>query len=319
MAVAEAGSVARRFEPRIEGIGSAVAPGGQGRGNRIYATSPVRDAEEEKETNMGNADTSFENVLVSREGNVATITLNRTRFFNAMSPELMADLGKAVALVDKDDGARAVIIQGAGPHFCAGGDVKEDVAEVSGMTSREYREYVQRFFAVHRAIYSMQKPVLAAIKGYAIGGGCDLAMSCDIRIAADNARMGNAYIRMGIVPELGGMYFLPRLVGLGNAKLLLFTGDFIDANEALRMGLVQKVVPEAELDKTARELAQRLANGPTLAIGMTKLALNKSVDLDLENSTDYCQAIAVGLFQTQDHKEAYTAFLEKRKPVFRGK
>ena len=261
----------------------------------------------------------FKTVLLSQEENVATITLNRPEVLNAMSPALMKDLIKAVNLVSKDESVRAVIINGAGRAFCAGGDVN-DIAGLVKMTPLEYREYINgEVFGLIRGIVWMEKPVIAALKGFAIGGGFDLAMACDIRIAAKGTKMGNAFIRMAILPELGGIYFLPRLVGLGWAKLLAFTGDFITAEEAERIGLVEKVVPEEELDKTAHELAQKLARGPTKAIGMTKIALNKSINMDLESSSDYCWHLNPPLFQTKDHHEAIAAFREKRAPIFRGK
>ncbi len=267
---------------------------------------------------MGKTGEEFENVIISREENVATVTLNRPKVLNAMSPGLMQDLEEAVRIVAKDENVRAVIINGAGRSFCAGGDVKEDVAQVSKMKPLEYKKYVARFFEVMKEIVWMEKPVIAAIRGYAIGGGCDLALACDIRIASQGARLGNAYMRMGIIPELGGVYFLPRLVGLGKAKLLAFTGDFITAEEAERMGLVEKVVAEEELDKTARDLAERLAKGPTKTIAMTKRAMNKSLHMDLDSSSEYCWDLNLLLLQTEDHEEAFTAFLEKREPRFKG-
>lgn len=261
----------------------------------------------------------FKTVILSCQGNVATITLNRPEVLNAMSPALMKDLTKAVSAVGKDSGVRAVIINGAGRAFCAGGDVN-DIAGLCKMTPLEYREYINgEIFELIRGIVWMDKPVIAALKGFAIGGGFDLAMACDIRIAAKGTKMGNAFIRMAILPELGGLYFLPRLVGLGRAKLLAFTGDFITAEEAERIGLVEKVVPEEELDKSARELAEKLARGPTRAIAMTKLAINKSLSMDLESSSEYCWLLNPPLFQTRDHHEAIAAFREKRAPVFQGR
>lgn len=268
---------------------------------------------------MKKAKREFKTVLLSQEGDVATITLNRPDVLNAMCPALMEDLIKAVGIAAKDEIVRAVIINGAGRAFCAGGDVN-DIAGLSKMKPLEYREYINDdVFGLIRGIVWMEKPVIAAIKGFAIGGGFDLAMACDIRIAAKGTKMGNAFIRMGILPELGGIYFLPRLVGLGMAKLLACTGDFIIAEEAERIGLVEKVVPEEELDKSARDLAEKLAKGPTKAIGMTKIAINKSVNMDLESSSDYCWHLNPPLFQTKDHHEAIAAFREKRAPIFKGK
>jgi len=262
---------------------------------------------------------TFPNVILSTEGPVAIITLNRPRVFNAISPDLMRDLKRALSLVSRDKKARAVIITGAGSSFCAGGDIEKDVMHASRMTPLEYAEYNQGFFTIIDKVINMEKPVIAAINGYAVGGGFDIALACDIRIAAEGSRMGNAYIKMGLVPQLGGLHFLTQIIGPANAKQLLFTGDFIPAQEAYRMGLVAQVVPDDKLANASRELAEKLANGPTRAIAMTKLAVNRSLNSDLHSSTEHCQSLAVGLFRTEDHKEAVAAFREKRKPVFKGK
>jgi enoyl-CoA hydratase/carnithine racemase len=267
---------------------------------------------------MKKAKKEFKTVLLSQEGNIATVTLNRPEVLNSMSPALMKDLTKAVGIVAKDENIRAVIINGAGRAFCAGGDVR-DIARMANMNPLDYREYINEVFESIRGIVWMEKPVIAAIKGSAVGGGLDLAMACDIRIAARGTKMGSAFIRMGLLPELGGIYFLPRLAGVGMARLLAFTGDLITAEEAERMGLVEKVVPEEELDKTARDLAAKLAKGPTKAIAMTKIAINRSLNMDLESSTDYCWRLNPLLLQTEDYHEAFTAFLEKRTPTFKGK
>ena len=267
---------------------------------------------------MKKARKEFGTILLSQEDNIATITLNRPEVLNSMSPALMKDLTEAASIVAKDEDIRAVIIDGAGRAFCAGGDV-QDIAQMSKMNPLDYPEYIDGFFESIRRIVWMEKPVIAVLKGFAIGGGFDLAMACDIRIAAKGTKMGSAFIRMGLIPELGGIYFLPRLVGIGMAKLLAFTGDFITAEEAERIGLVEKVVPEEELDKTARDLAGKLAKGPTKAIGMTKLAINRSLNMDLESSTDYCWRLNPLLLQTEDYQEAFKAFTEKRAPIFRGK
>jgi enoyl-CoA hydratase/carnithine racemase len=267
---------------------------------------------------MKKAKKEFSTVLFSQEENIATITLNRPEVLNSMSPALMKDLTKAVGIVAKDENIRAVIINGAGRAFCAGGDVR-DIARMANMNPLDYREYINEIFESIRGIVWMEKPVIAAIKGSAVGGGFDLAMACDIRIAARGTKMGSAFIRMGLLPELGGIYFLPRLVGVGMARLLAFTGDLITAEEAERIGLVEKVVPEEELDKTARDLAEKLAKGPTKAIAMTKIAINRSLNMDLESSTDYCWRLNPLLLQTEDYHEAFTAFLEKRAPTFKGK
>lgn len=262
---------------------------------------------------------AFETILLFKEASIATITLNRPAALNAISPQLMAELYQAVDDVAKDESIRAVVITGAGRAFCAGGDVSLDVVEVGKMTPFEYRNYIERLVKAIKSIVEIEKPVIAAVNGVAVGGGFDLAMACDIRIASENARFGEAYVRMGLVPELGGIYFLPRLVGLGWAKLLTFTGDLIDARQAEQIGLVEKVVPAVDFEASVKSLAEKLASGPTRTIGMAKIAINKSFHMDLETSLDYAQGLAFMLLQTEDYKEGYKAFLEKRAPVYKGR
>ena len=261
----------------------------------------------------------YETVLVEKEAGILTITLNRPKNLNAMSPQLMADLKSALLEAEKDIEAKVLVITGAGRAFCAGGDVELDLAYITKLSPLEVREYLASFGTVIQTIYRMEKPVIAAINGVAVGGGCDLAMTCDIRIASDKARFGMAYIRMGIVSDLGGVYFLPKLVGMGRAKLLCFTGDIVSAEYAEKIGLVDQVVPENELKRTVDELAKKLASGPTLAIGLYKHVLHQSSHMDLDTSLLYTNQIQQLLVNTEDFKEAFTSFLEKRIPSFKGR
>ena len=281
---------------------------------------------------MEEAIQEFKNIILSEEEGVSTITLNRPEKRNAMSPELMEEFAKALDMAAKDDDTRAIVITGAGEAFCAGGDVKLDVAKVGDYVSdmkskRSSRMSVMAQAAKHanaliqpiKKIASMEKPVIAAVNGFAVGGGCDLAMVCDIRIASEKAKFGEFYVRRGLVPDLGGTYLLPRLVGIGRAKLLTFTGDLIDAREAERIGLVDEVVPEDEFESTVYGLAKRLAKGPTRAIGAAKREINKALNMTLDESLSAAMAAQLPLIQTEDYKEGYTAFLEKRDPVYNGR
>ena len=262
---------------------------------------------------------SFETVLVSKEASIATITLNRPEVLNSMSPKLMEDLDQAIVDVARDENIRAVVLTGAGRAFCAGGDMATDVTKIAKMAPFEYREFCKDYARTMKNLAEMEKPVIAAVNGAAVGGGCDLAMACDIRIASENAKFGLVYVKVGLVPELGSMYFLPRLVGLGWAKLLCFTGDIIDARQAEQIGLVEKVVPAVDFEKSVKDMAEKLAQGPTKTINMIKVAFNKSLHMDLDTAMDYSWGLAYMSIRTEDHEEGYKAFLEKRKPVYKGR
>lgn len=261
----------------------------------------------------------YETLRIGKDKGITTLTLNRPDRLNAQSPQLMKDMNSALKEVAEDKTVKVLIITGAGRAFCAGGDVELDVAHIRTLSAFEYRTYMANFYKVHQKIYHLEKPVIAAINGVAVGGGCDLAMACDIRIASEKARFGMAYIGMGIISDLGGIYFLPRLVGMGRAKLLSFTGNIIDARYAEQIGLVDQVVPEDELQRVVNELAEKLANGPSMAIGMYKHAMHKCVSMDLDTSLIYTNHLQHLLLHTEDFKEGFSAFLEKRKPLFKGK
>jgi len=261
----------------------------------------------------------YTTILLERVNGVAKITLNRPHVLNAMNPKMGEELNDALKVVAEDPKARAVLITGAGRAFCAGGDIKEDLTPLSRKTPMELREYLARNQMITRRIAEMEKPVVAGVNGVAVGAGCDIALACDIRIASDEAKFGEFYIRRGLIPDLGGIYYLPRLIGLGRAKLLVFTGDLIGASEAERMGLVDVVIPKDQFEEAVNKLVSRLASGPTKAIAMAKLALNRSLHMDLESSLDYVTGLMAMLVQTRDHQEGIKAFLEKREPIYEGR
>ena len=259
----------------------------------------------------------FETIIWSAANGVTTITLNRPEVLNAMSPKLFDELEAAIDDAYVNDDTKVVILTGAGRAFSSGGDMKLDVSDNHRKPPFEFRSFIHT--RLIRKMVELEKPIIAAVNGLAVGAGADLALACDIRFASENARFGWMYIASGVIPDLGGVYFLPRLAGIGKAKMLTFTGDMIDAVEAEKIGIVDKLVPADRLMPETLEFATRLAKGPSKGIAMTKVAINKALSMDLLSSLDYTTNLQYLLMQTEDHKEGFKSFLEKRKPVFKGK
>jgi 2-(1,2-epoxy-1,2-dihydrophenyl)acetyl-CoA isomerase len=257
-----------------------------------------------------------ETIVAGLDRGILTVRLNRPEALNALSPQMVDELARILDSAAADDGVRVIVLCAAGRAFCAGGDIALDAIPVSQMTPWQYHRNVERFAAPIVKITELGQPVIAAINGVAVGGGWDLALACDIRIAGRGARFRDAYVQLGVVPELGGSYFLPRLAGLGRAKLISFTGDFVSAAQAQTFGLVDEVVEDADLDRAAGELAAKIARGPARAIAMTKLAMNRAVNQSLRDALDYAQRLTPPLLASGDFREALAAFAERRPPVF---
>jgi enoyl-CoA hydratase len=259
---------------------------------------------------------SLENLLIDRDGAVATVTINRPKVLNALSIQTIDELRRAMLSLRYDDAVRVVILTGAGEKsFVAGADINELAAQtpVSG------RELARRGQHVFDVIENLGKPVIAAINGYALGGGCELALACTIRIAVDTARLGQPEINLGIIPGYGGSQRLARLIGRGAALELLLTGDQISAADAYRLGLVNRVVTAANLMGEARKLAQTLAAKAPVAVRYILDAVNRGMEMPLAEAQNF-EATLFGLVAaTDDMREGTKAFLEKRKAEFRGK
>jgi enoyl-CoA hydratase len=258
----------------------------------------------------------FENLLLAREAAVAVLTINRPQVLNALSRATLDELRRAVADLTHDVSVRAVIITGAGERsFVAGADI----AELAGQPPADTREHARLGQQVFDAIEQMGKPVVAAINGFALGGGCELALACTFRIAADSARLGQPEINLGLMPGFAGTQRLVRTIGKPAALDLLLTGRQVRADEALRLGLVHRVVPVAEIMREAQALAAELAAKAPLAIRAILDAVHHGGDAGPAAG----QAIEAALFgllaSTEDMREGTTAFLEKRPPVFKGK
>jgi len=257
----------------------------------------------------------FDNLLVERDGAVAMLTINRPTVLNALNTQTVDELRRAVLELKADATARAIIVTGAGPKsFVAGADINE-LAVLRPTAGREHALAGQHVFDV---IENLGKPVIAAINGFALGGGCELAMACTLRIAADTARLGQPEIALGLIPGYAGTQRLPRLVGKGRAMEMLLTGAPIGADEALRIGLVHRVVPAADLMTEARKLAAQLAANAPVAMRYIINAVNKGSEMPFAEACQY-EATLFGLVaSTDDMREGTAAFLEKRKPVFKG-
>ncbi len=252
---------------------------------------------------------------VEVDGPVATLTLDRPSALNALTVPLKVALREALASIAGDHSVRAVILTGAGRAFCAGQDLAERDEPEAAPLDVELRE---RYNPIIRALRSMGQPVIAAVNGVAAGAGASLAFACDLRIAAQEARFVLAFGRIGLVPDSGATWFLPRLVGPAKAAELALVGDPVDAAEALRLGLVSKVVPGDRLMAEARALADRVAEGAPLAMSLTKGALERSLTIDLDEALDGEAKLQGIAGASADHAEGLAAFREKRPPRFTG-
>jgi 2-(1,2-epoxy-1,2-dihydrophenyl)acetyl-CoA isomerase len=261
----------------------------------------------------------FENVLVEVADGIGTVTLNRPDKLNAFAGRMRQEIADAVRAVADEPAARVVVITGAGRAFCAGADIGY-MKELTARNDVEaFRELVEAGREVVTAIRGTDKPVIAAVNGPAAGGGANLALSCDLRIASDQATIGQTFNRIGLHPDWGGTYFLPRLVGPAKALELIFSAEMVPAAEALRLGLFNRVVPHAELAARTRALAAGLAAKPPMALALAKRAIYASGDASLSLMLDVELEHQLACFQSDDAKEGLRAFLEKRPPVFRGR
>ena len=279
-------------------------------------------------------------IQVDEQDGVLTLTMDDARTRNAMGPDMSNEINEELDRLESDPDLRVLVLTGKDPAFCSGANVrrfsqaidereaaaKQEPAEPPPLSAWERMEArwgdqgraePDRFLPLR--LHNLQKPTIAAVNGYAMGLGMGIAISCDIRVASTEAGFSEAFIRNGLIPADGSCWQLPRMIGLGNTLLLQYTGEIVPADEAYRMGLVNKVVPHDELMEATMELAQRLAHGPTYSMALIKWLVHKSLYTDLEESLRISTAAQAIARETEDHKEGVRAFLEKRKPEFKGR
>jgi len=261
---------------------------------------------------------SEEVLIVEREGAVAIVTMNRPQARNALNKQLHTELGATLQKLGDDPSARVIVLTGAGGAFCAGADLRSALAEnPGGLTGIEV--VLDQYHAMIRAIVSAPKPVIAMVDGPAVGFGCDIALACDLRVISSEAYFQEKFVKLGLMPDGGGTFWLPRLIGLGRAMEYILTGEPINAETARELGLANRVVPAAELRKHTMALAESLAKGPPLAFGEIKKAMRTSLGGGIDAALEMERAGQIRCLHSSDCMEGVAAWVQKREPAFTGK
>jgi len=277
----------------------------------------------------------LETVIVKKEDGIATIMLNRAERLNAINEQLINDLIEAVAHVSKDDEVRAVVLTGAGRAFCAGGDFRYSSlrsGEVSAKEAEDVGEGEIRYLGYHQGrllsplhkkmmlgLIEMEKPTIAMINGDAVGGGFEFTLACDIRVASEQARLGVGFTRIGLTPGQGMTWLLPRIVGLGRALEFILLADFWSAEDAYRIGILNRVLPADKLESETMAMARRLASGPPISLRLSKLQVYNGLRMDLDVALTLAGAGEYITLMTDDHMEGIEAFAQKRKPIYKDR
>jgi 2-(1,2-epoxy-1,2-dihydrophenyl)acetyl-CoA isomerase len=267
---------------------------------------------------------SYETIILKKESAVARIILNRPEVLNAISPRMFEELDNAFSNVGADTDIRVVILTGAGRAFCASVDLEEETGGkdrfLPDMGPEEQRQFVRQFpQRVTKTITALEKPTIAMVNGPAVGDAFDWVLACDLRIASTNARFMCGFVRMGLIPDTGATWFYPRLLGLTKAFEMLFTESWLEADEALNIGLLNRLVPPEDLEGETMALAKRVAGHSPIALKLVKMHVYRGLQMNLNDALEMAADGEIVAMGTEDHKEALAAFREKRKPVFEGK
>jgi enoyl-CoA hydratase/carnithine racemase len=273
----------------------------------------------------------FQNILFKKENGVATVVLNRPEASNTINLDMKDEIIKAIQEVSQDDKTRVLVVTGAGRTFCAGGDFRPSKVRAKEIAVKDAEDMAPAYDAVRQgnvlpdvieltlALQRLGKPTIAMVNGAAVGQGFDLALACDIRIGSTDSRFMMGFVRMGLPPATGGAWLLPRIVGLGKAMQYIFTGDWCDAQEAYRIGLLNELVPAEHLLEETMKLASRMAAGPPIALRLSKQEVYRAQETDLETSLAFATACSFIAAASDDHKEGIKALAERRVPIFKGK
>lgn len=261
----------------------------------------------------------FQHLLTQATDHVLTVTMNRPEVLNAINETMLSSLNEVMTEAAQDEDIRCVVLKGAGRGFGSGQDLNEFTRADKSGPAGAIGEHLGKYHQLIRTLQEMPKPTIAAVHGAAAGISCNIALACDLRIAADNARFLEAFARIGLVPDGGGGYFLPRLVGIGKALEMAMLAEEVSAQEAERIGLVNKCVPMDEFERVTQQVARRLANGPTRAYSLIKQLMYRGLDSDLATSLRLEGEAQGEAIKTDDHSEAVRAFFEKRPPQYRGR
>ncbi len=264
---------------------------------------------------------SFETITLNKDEHIATITMNRPDKMNALNTLMLQEMAVVIDEIVQDDDVRVMVLTGAGKVFCSGADISEGgkASGLSGTPVEMHHNLRNSYQKIALGLQRLEKPTIAMVNGAAVGAGCDFAFACDMRVGSEKSRFRNGFVKVGLIPGGGGTWLYTRLMGLGRGLEFLFTGDFLEAEEAQRIGVLNKLVPADNLERDSMELARKIANNPPLAVQMSKMMAYKALDTDLEAALEQsaaCQALALS---SEDHREGVNAFIEKREARFKGK